>query len=114
MGLRVLVDKMALFITFVTGDTAQVLIFPTCWPVAATIILSQDLGRVDLSSRNGALRLGVAEAAIATISIVPILLVVLARSLSLGRLRAMKRYSLCLVKVKWKGASVPNVILDSF
>ena len=71
---------MALLITIVTGGPAHIPIFPTRWLVAATIISSRDLGRVDPSSRGGALRPGAAGAAIATIPIVSTLLMVPARS----------------------------------
>ena len=72
---------MAILVTVVTSCPAQVFIFPTCWLVAATVILSQTLGCVDPCGRDGTLSPEAAGAAIATISIVPILLMVPARSL---------------------------------
>ena len=105
---------MALFDTFVTGVLAQVPIYLMRWLVAATIILSRDLGRVDLSGRDGALKPGAAGTTIATIFIALILLVVLARSLSFDKLGAMRRHGSCLVRVERKGALVPSVILGSF
>ena len=67
---------MAIFITIIIGGPAQVLIFPTRWLVAATIISSRGFGCADSIGRGEALWIEAAEAAIATILIVPILLVV--------------------------------------
>ena len=105
---------MALLVTVVTGDLAQVYIFPTCWLVTATIILSQSLGCVDPRGRGRALRPGATGAAIATISIAPTLLVIPARSLGLAGLGAMRKHGSCLLRVERKRASVPSVILGSF
>ena len=114
-GLRALVGKMALLITIVTGGPAHVSIFPTCWLVAATIISSRGLGCVDPSGRGGALRPGAAGATIATISIVPTLLMVPARSLQgLSSLGTMRRHGLCLLGAERKGVSVPSVVLGRF
>ena len=106
---------MALLVTVVTGGSAHVAIFPTCWLVAATTILSQGLGCVDTSGRGEALRPGAAGAAIATISIVPTLLIVPARSLrGLSSLETMRRHGSCLLGAERKGASVPSVVLNRF
>ena len=113
-GLWELVGKMTFLVIVVTGGPAQVLIFSMCCLVAATLILSQGLGCVNPSSQGRALRRGATGAVIATISIMPIFLLVPARSLGLGRLRAMRRYGLCLLKAERKRASVPSVILGSF
>ena len=114
-GLRALVGKMALLVTVVTGGPAHVSIFPMCWLVTATIISSRGLGCVDPSGRGGALRPGVAEAAIATISIVLTLLMVPARSLrGLSSLGTMRRHGSCLLGAERKGASVPGVVLGRF
>ena len=75
-----MVSKIAFLVTVVTSGPAYVHIFPTRWLVAVTIILSRDLCRIDFSGRDGAVKPRAARAAIATISIVPTLLVVLARS----------------------------------
>ena len=72
---------MALLFTIVTGGPAHVPIFLTHWLVAATIISTRGLGRVNSSGQGGALRPGAAGAAIALISIAPTLLMVSARSL---------------------------------
>ena len=110
-----MVGKIALFVTVVTGGLAQVPIFPTCWLVAATIILSRGLGCVDPSGRGGALRPRAAGAAIATISIVPTLLMVPARSLQgLSLLGMMRGHCLSLLGVERKGVSVPGVVLGRF
>ena len=114
MGLKDLVGKIALLITVITGGLAQLPIFLTRWPVAVPIISSQGFGRVNLSGRGGALRLGTAGAVIVTISIAPILLVVLARFLSLGGLGAIKKNGLCLVKAEQRGVLVLNVIFGRF
>ena len=106
---------MALLVTVVIGDPAPICIFSTRWLIAATIILSRGLGRIDPSGRDGALRPGAVEAAIATISIVPILLMVPAQSLrGLSSLRTIRRPGLCLLGAERKGASVPGMILGSF
>ena len=81
MGLMALVGKMALFVTVETGGSAHVPISPMRWLVVATIISSRGLSCVDSSGRGRALRPGAAKAAIATIFIVPILLMVPARFL---------------------------------
>ena len=81
MGLKVLIGKIALLVTVITGGPAYVPIFLTRLLVAATIISSRGLGRVDPSGRGKALRPEAARAAIATIPIVPILLMVSAQSL---------------------------------
>ena len=113
--LRPLVDKMVLLITIVIGGPAHVLIFPTRWLVAATIISNRGIGRVNPSGRGEALRPGAAGAAIATIPIVLILLMVLAWSLQdLSSLKTMRRHGLCLLKLEQKGALVPSVILGRF
>ena len=106
---------MALFVIVVTDGLAQVFIFLTCWLVAATIISSRGLGFVDPHIRGGALRPGAAGAAIATISIMPTLLMVLARSLrDLSWLGTMRRHDLCLLGAERKRASVPSVVLGRF
>ena len=105
---------MVFLITVVTDGPAQVLIFLLRWPIAVTVILSRGLGCVDPRRQNGALRPGAAGAAIATISIVPILLVVPARSLGFDGLGTMRKHSSCLVGVERKGTLVPDVILDRF
>ena len=79
--LRALVGKMALLVTVITDGPAHVPIFLTRWLVAATIISSRGLGRVDPSGWDGALRLGAAGAVIAIIPIMPTFLMVLVRSL---------------------------------
>ena len=109
-----MVGKMALLVTVVTDDPAQIPIFRTCWLVAAMIISSQGPGCVDSSGRGGALRSGVTGVAIAMIAIAPTLLLVLAKSLGLVWLRAMKRHGSCLVRMEWKGVLVASVIPDSF
>ena len=103
---------MSFFITVVTGGPAQVFIFPMRWLVAGTIISC--LNYVNSSGRGGVLRHGAARVAIATIPIAPTFLVILARSLDLGGLGAMRRHGLCLVRVEQKGTLVPVVIFDSF
>ena len=95
--LRALVDKRAFLVTIVIGGSAYVLIFPTRCLVAATIILSQVLGRVDLNGRRGALRPRAAGAAIRTIPIAPTLLIVPAKSLGLSGLGIMRRHGLYLL-----------------
>ena len=106
---------MALLVTVVTDGPAHVPVFPTCWLVAATIISCRGLGCVDPSGRGGALRPGAAGATIATISIVPTLLMVPARSLrGLSLLGTMRRHGLCLLGVERKGVSVPGVVLGRF
>ena len=105
---------MTLLITVVIGGPAHVRIFPTRWLVAAIIISSRGLGRVDPSGRGGALRSRAAGAVIATISIAPTLLVVPAMFLGLGGLGAMRKHGLCLVRAEKKGALVPDVIFGNF
>ena len=108
---------MPLLITIVTGDLAQVPIFPTRWPVAApiTIILSRDLGHVDSSGRGRVLSSGAAKAAIATICIAPILLVVPARFFrGFSSLWTIKKHSLCLLGVERMRTSVPGVFFARF
>ena len=105
---------MAFLVKVVTGGSAQVPMFSMYWLIAATIISSRGLGCVDHSGRVGALRSRAAGAAIATIFIAPILLVVPVRSFGLARLGAMRRHDLCLVRAKKKGALVPSMILNSF
>ena len=113
--LKALGGKMALLVTIVTGGPAYVPIFPTCWLVAATIISSQGLGCVDPSGRDGALRPGAAGAAIATLSIMPTLLMVPARSLQdLSSLETMRRHGSCLLGAERKGASILDVVLGRF
>ena len=103
---------MALLVIVVTGALAHVFIFPMRWLVAATIISSLDLGCVDSSSRGGALRPGSAGSGIATISIMPTLVMVSARSSqALSSLGTMRRHGLCLLEAEQKGASVPGMIL---
>ena len=80
-GLKALVGKMALLVTIVTDDPAYVFIFPTRWLIAAIIISSRDLSCVDPSSQGEALRPRTVGAVIATIPIMPTLLMVLAQSL---------------------------------
>ena len=115
-GLRALVGIIALLVTIVIGGLAQVLIFSTRWPVATSIAIvsSRGLNCVDPNGRGGALMPGAVRAAIATISIAPILLVVLARSFGLGGLGAMKRHGSCLMRAERNGALVPSVILSGF
>ena len=114
-GLRALVGKMALLVTVVTGGPAHVPVFPTCWLVAATIISCRGLGCVDPSGRGGALRPGAAGAMIATISIVPTLLMVPARSLQgLSSLGTMRGHGLCLLGAEQKGALVPDMVFGRF
>ena len=109
-----MVGKMAFLVTVITGGPAQILIFPTRWLVTAKIILSRGLDCVDSSGRGEALRPGTARAAIATIPITPILLMVPARSFSLGGLGAMRRYSSYLLGAERKRALVLGVILGKF
>ena len=89
---------MALFVTVVIGGPAQAPIFSTCWPIAATMILSRGLGCVDPSGQGRALKPRAAGAVITTIFITPTFLVIPASSFGLGGLRAMRRHGLCLVK----------------
>ena len=106
---------MAFLVTVVTGGPAHIPIFPTRWLVASTIISSRGLGCVDPSGRDGALRPGTAGAVIATIPIMPTLLIVPARSLQgLSSLKTMWRHGLCLLGAEQKGALVPGVILGRF
>ena len=106
---------MAFLVTVVTGGSAHVPIFPTRYLVAATIISSRSLGRVDSNGRSGALRPGAARATIVTIFIVPILLVVPPRSLQgLSSLGTIRRHSSCFLGAERKRASVPGVILSRF
>ena len=116
MGLKTLVRIMALLIIIITDSLAQVPIFLTRWPIAATIIIisRHGLSRIDFGGRGEALRLRAAGAAIATIFIAPTLLVVLARSLGFVGLEAMKKHGSCLVGVKCKRTLVPDVILNRF
>ena len=110
-----MVGKMALLVTVVTSGPAQVPIFPTCWLVVAIIISSQSLGCVDPCGQGRALRPGAAGAAIATISIMPTLLMVPARSFrGLSLLGTMRRHDLCLLRAERKGALVPGVVFGSF
>ena len=91
------VSKIALLITIVTGDLAYVLIFPTRWLFAATIISSRGLGHVDLSGRGAALRPEAAGAAIATIPIVLTFLIVPAWSFqAFSSLGTMRRLGSCI------------------
>ena len=112
--LRALVGKMALLIIVVTSGPAHVFIFPRRWLVAATLILSRDLGRVDSSSRGGAIRPRAVEGTIGMIPIAPIFLVILARALGLDGLRAMRKHSSYLLRVERKRALVPGVIFSRF
>ena len=107
---------MLFLVTIVTGSLAQVPIFPTRWPVAATItiVFSRDLSGIDSSSRGRALKLGAAGAVIARILIAPTLLVVPIRSLGLSGLGAMKRHGLWFVGAERKEGLVPGVILGRF
>ena len=106
---------MAFLVTVVTGGPAHVPIFPTRWPVVATIILSRGFGRVDRNDRGGALRPRAAGAVIATISIVPTFLIVTARSLQdLSALGIMTSHGLCLLGAERKRVLVSGVILDRF
>ena len=106
---------MTLLVTVVTGGPAHVPIFPTCWLVAAIIISSQGLDCVDPSGRGGALRPGAVGAMIATISIVPTLLMVPARSLrGLSLLGTMRRHGSYLLGAERKGVSVSGVVLGRF
>ena len=106
---------MNFFVTVVTSDTTHIPIFLTRWLVAATIILSRGLGRVDPSDRGKVLRPGAVGAAIAMISIVPTFLIVPARSLQgLSSLGTMKKDGLCLLGAEEKGASVHGVVLGRF
>ena len=106
---------MALLVTVKTSGSTYVLIFSISWLVAATIISSRGLGRVDPSSRGGVLRPRARGAAIATTPIVPTLLMVTAQSLrGLSLFGRMKRHSLYLLRAKRKGALVPGVILSRF
>ena len=114
-GLRALVGKMALLVTVVTSGPAHVLIFPTRWLVATTIISSRGFSCVDLSDQGRALRLRAAGTAIATLLIVRIVLVVPARSFQgFNLLGTMIRHGLCLLRAERKGALVPGVILGRF
>ena len=86
-----------------------------CWLVMAIIISSRSLGRVDLSDRGRALRPKAVGAAIATIPIMPALLVVSARSLrGLSLLETIRRHSSFLLRVEQKRALVSGVIFDRF
>ena len=116
MRLGALVDKGSLLAPIVIGCLAQVLILSLRWPIAATITtgLNWGFGCIDRSNRGGALRPRAAGVAIATILIALILLVVLARSLALVELRAMRRHGSCLVGAERKGALVPGMILSTF
>ena len=106
---------MALLVIIVTGGPAHVLIFLTRWLVTAMIISSPGVGCVDPSGRSGALRPRAAEAAIATILIVPTLLMVPAQSFrGLSLLGTMRKYGLGLLGAERKGASVPGMILGRF
>ena len=108
-------SKMAFLVIVVTGVPAHVLIFLTHWLVAATIISSQGIGRVDCSGRDGALSPGAAKAAIVTIAIMPTFLMVLAQSLQdLSSLKTIRRHGLCLLEAERKGALIPHVILGRF
>ena len=109
-----MVGKIALFITVVTNGPTQVLIFPMRWLVAATVIMSRGLSCVDLNGQGEALRPEAAGAKIATIAILPTLLVVLSRSLSFGGLRAIGRNGSCLLKAEQSKTSVWGVIFDRF
>ena len=55
-----------------------------------------------------------AGAVIAIILIVPIFLVVLAKSLGLSRLEAIRKYGLCLMRAERKGASILGMTLGRF
>ena len=106
---------MVLLITVLISGPAYILIFPTRWLVAATIILSQGFGCVDTSGQSKALRPGAAGAAIATIFIMPTLLIVSTRSLrGLSLLGTMRRHGLCLLGAERKRVLVPGVILGRF
>ena len=108
-------SKMAFLVTVVTGGPAHIPIFPTRWLGAATIISSRGLGRIDPSGWGRTLRPGAVRAAIATISIVPTLLIVPARSfLGLSYLGTMRKHGLCLLRAEWKGALVSGVVLGRF
>ena len=106
---------MTLFVKIVTGGPTHISISPTRWLVAATIILSQDLGRIDPSGWGGALRPRATKAAIATISIMFILLMIPAQSLwGFSSLGMMKRHDLYLLGAERKEALIPNMIFDRF
>ena len=116
MEFNALVSKMSLLITIVTDGLTQVLIFLTRWPVAATITIvsSRGLHSVALSCRSETLRLPIAGAAIMTIPISLILLVVSARSFGLNGLEVIRRHGSCLVRAEWKTALVPGIIFGRF
>ena len=105
---------MAFLVTVVTSGPAQVSIFPTFWLIVATIISSRGLGCIDPSGQVRALKPEAAKVAIATILIVPTLLVVLARFVGLGGLGTMRKHGLYLLEAEQKGALVPGVILSRF
>ena len=107
---------MLFFVTIVTGGLAQVSIFPTHWPVAATIITiaSRSVSCVDHSGRAGALRPGATGTTIATIPIAPNLLVVPARSLGLSVLAAIRSHGSYLRGVEQKGALALGEIRGRF
>ena len=106
---------MALLITIVIDDPAQVPIFSTCWLVTTTIILSRGLSCVNPSGRGGAPRPGAVRAAIATISIVHTLPVISAQSLwGLSLHGTMRMHGLCLLRAEQKKASISGVILGRF
>ena len=106
---------MAFLITVVISGPAHVLIFLIHELVAATIILSCDLGCIDLNGRGGALRPKAAGATIAPNPIVPTFLMVLARSFrGLSSLRMMKKHGSYLLGAEQKGALVLSMILGRF
>ena len=106
---------MALLVTVLTGGLTHVPIFSTRWLIAATIISSRGLSHVDPSGRGEALRPGAVGVVIVTISIMPTLLMVPARSLrGLSSLATMRSHGLCLLEAEQKGASVPGVVFGRF
>ena len=114
-GLKALVGKMVFLVIVITGGLVHAPISPMRWLVAATIIFCRGLVCVDPRDRGEFLRLGAAGGAIATIFIVPTLLVVLARSLlGLNLLQSMEKHSMCLLRMEQKGASVPSAIFGRF
>ena len=78
------------------------------------IILRRGFSRIDSRCQGEALRPGAAGAAIATIPIASTFLIVPASSLSLGRLGAMRKHGLCLVRAEQKGFLVPGLIFGRF
>ena len=75
---------------------------------------SQGLDCDNPSGRGGALRAGVKGDTTATIPIASTLLVIPARSLGLGGLKARRRHGLCLLGAERNRILVPGVIFDRF